>query len=823
MTQQRFEEDLLRRWFPQNAEETLTPFTENDIRDIADVLTRCARERWSQAPRLYSILRKIGQLDTIDAFIDSDITDVCFPFTKSTLPEALSDHSARLRFLELQHLVYNTEALNLERRARHGHFGDPTEVPLKKIGELGKGGYGYVDRVVSTISHREYARKLIPRGRTFKKDKQVLKDFTKELSNLKRLSHKHLVELVGSYTDSRFVVILMLPVADTNLQMFLERTDLDEKSRSFLRPFFGCLTSALCYLHDNRIRHKDIKPSNILIKGDQVYFTDFGTALDWSDRGSSITATSAPTTPRYCAPEVMAYTQRNSSSDIWSFGCVFLEMWTVLRSRPLQDLRTYMTAHGSGAKEYYSNLEAIMGWLDVLRSSAELPSDLIPSTWIEYMLRQMPTERWNVHVLENHIEEICADSSVQYMFKGICCLELDDHLSEDEWSSAEDSEDQSADQSQPQHTYRSERAKRSPVGLKIIQTVPMVALEDNQRSVSPIRLPRTVRGNDRIFVANAAGACRVQEPAGRFEQTSGYPLGHTAIDRDESSTQTPVLRGSNVANGETDSRLETAMKHVVSSNSGVIEGVGVITHHPNQLKSWICSWNLSLMGEDDDETDDKIFQPPLDLIQREAVSDFEAHASICGHCSVPLHVFSMHGKLCTKGLRLAYALLVLVYRSTSGVSDIRINSMHMDPLRRRPLEVVNIPPYYVQVKSLLKAIKLSKRCSGNKIFLLRYCDNPNHRYWQEFHPCSLCKIPLGPRTGRLMSGELVHETCALSGLINGGTKGGNRENDEKQPLDSRLLPGGVTSNDPRRRPPEVPRPEPKKSGVRTFIDDLLLG
>ncbi|CAN9393932.1 unnamed protein product [Alternaria alternata] len=201
MAQQGFEDDLLRRWFPVNAEKASTPFTENDIRGIADVLTRCGRERWSLVPRLYSILRKIDQLDAIDAFIDSDITDVYFPFTKSTLPEALRDLSARLRFLELQHLVYNKEALNLERHAPHGHFSDYTEVPLKKVGELGKGGFGFVDHVVSTISHQEYARKLIPRGKTFKKDKQVLKDFTKELSNLKQLSHKHLVELVGSYTD----------------------------------------------------------------------------------------------------------------------------------------------------------------------------------------------------------------------------------------------------------------------------------------------------------------------------------------------------------------------------------------------------------------------------------------------------------------------------------------------------------------------------------------------------------------------------------------------------------------------------------------------
>jgi len=169
MEHQGYEEDLLRRWFPQDAEGPAKHLTETDICDIAEVLTRSSKDAWSRVPRIYSVLRKIGQLDAIDAFIDDGFTDVFFPFSGATLPETLRDHSARLNFLELQHLVYDTEALDLERHARHGHFSDPKDVPLKKVGELGKGGFGYVDRVVSTISHKEYARKLISRGRTFRK------------------------------------------------------------------------------------------------------------------------------------------------------------------------------------------------------------------------------------------------------------------------------------------------------------------------------------------------------------------------------------------------------------------------------------------------------------------------------------------------------------------------------------------------------------------------------------------------------------------------------------------------------------------------------
>ena len=805
MAQQGFEDDLLQRWFPVNAEETLAPFTENDIRGIADVLTRCGRERWSLVPRLYSILRKIDQLDTIDAFIDSDITDVYFPFTKSTLPEALRDLSARLRFLELQHLVYNKEALSLERHAPHGHFSDYTEVPLKKVGELGKGGFGFVDHVVSTISHQQYARKLIPRGKTFKKDKQVLKDFTKELSNLKQLSHKHLVELVGSYTDNRYVALVMLPVADTNLQTFLERAHLDEGSRSYLRPFFGCLTSALCYLHDNRIRHKDIKPSNILIKGDQVYFTDFGTALDWSDRGSSITLTAAPTTPRYCAPEVIAYTERSSSSDIWSFGCVFLEMWTVLRCHTLEDLRTHMTANGSGAKEYHSNLEANTSWIEILRCSPGPPSDLIPSTWIKNMLQRKPADRWNIHTLDNNIGETCVDSSVQHMFKGLCCQENEDDLSGDSWFSSEESEDQSIAPLQAQHTSESTTTKASSEVPDPGQDVTTMPPEEKRSSTF---LGRT------DHLAETDSSSLVDERAARFENTSGNSINNVFLERDERSAPELAFPYFDASIWEPESGLETEIEHDILLSSSLVDDAGAIMDYSNVSSTLACHWDVAFEPREDDVTDDETSNLPdatgklathalvpqkLSSYQDKAAINFEEHARACFSCKDPLEVFRRHGKLCVEGFRLAKRLLAFVSRSNGRVYGVRMISEQTDHVSRCILEVVYIPSSYDQVKGLLKAIERSKRCSGNYVFLARYCEDLEHRYWQELYPCPWCKRPLGSETRKLVdNGELVHKSCRpFYHLTGDGSSEDKRE-----------------AHDYRRPAPRYTAPDPKQNSAR---------
>jgi serine/threonine protein kinase len=822
MAQQGFEEDLLRRWFPANAEKTLTPFNENDIREVADVLTRCARERWSRVPRLYSILRKIGQLDTIDSFIDSDITDVYFPFTKNTLPEALCDHSARLRFLELQHLVYNTEALRLERRARHGHFSDPTEVPLKKVGELGKGGYGYVDRVVSTISHQEYARKLIPRGRTFKKNKQVLRDFTKELSNLKRLCHKHLVELVGSYTDKRFVALIMLPVADTNLQSFMERPDLEERARSFLRPFFGCLTSALSYLHDNRIRHKDIKPSNILIKNDQVYFTDFGTSLDWSGRDNSVTETASPTTPRYCAPEVMAYIERNTASDIWSFGCVFLEMWTVLKYRTLKDLRAYMMTQGTGAEGYHSNLEAIASWIALLQQLPGPSSDLLPVDWILNMLQEKPVARWNIHTLDNRIGEASFESSAQHTFKGLCCLELEDETSEDSRLSDEDLESSIAPLPRSQNTSSCTGLNpnqadlihgQAVVGDMFTNLVASKASEGFNESPCPPGLCSELEGlppTNKNFERGAKElACEAADEAGRSSDQANGKI--------KLPVQTPCLLprfDPSISDGEINLSNNGAPSSAKSSPSSGDESYasappyqslsrdsvslpGIQFESTQATNNQILCLRSSARWVDEHDADSKVSSPvvikrmeakiinncsatvfPMSEPERKAACDFDRHARDCSDCYNPLGIYLGNRRLCEEGG--AYAVLLLKHvcrfdgrvHQTTKCQYISQPNFFWPLFRAGPSPVRAIPLEYIQVRSLLKAVERSMIDRLSSLLKRNLWSLPEATtFWARLHMCVICKRPLGERgwnsleraldTNVLSCSHEVHRHCRV--------------------------------------------------------------
>jgi len=400
-----------------------------------------------------------------------------------------------------------------------------------------------------------------------------LRAFTKELSNLKGLSHKHLVKLAGSYTDKKFVAIIMLPVADMNLQTFLENTNLDDTSRSFLRPFFGCLTSALLYLHDNRIRHKDIKPSNVLIKHDRVYLTDFGTSLDWSGCDNSTTVTAPPTTPRYCAPEVMAFVERNTSSDIWSLGCVFLEMWTVLKRFTLDGLKAHMSDNGTHVKEYHHNLEAISSWIQMLENTPGPSCDRVPSKWIQNMLQHKPKSRWNCHILANHIQEASVDPSSEYAFKGLCCLESDDDTTDETESSDGYSE---AESITPSLLTGGRRDPEQAVGL-IGLNRPQLEDTVGDEVASPADVFSQAQPDapiPRIMVSDSS------VPPGAFFEDESDSL---ARELDDPSAPTRVMDDLQEANSEHDDLIHPATNNDFSGSDDVTLQEEVTGKTPTQV------------------------------------------------------------------------------------------------------------------------------------------------------------------------------------------------------------------------------------------------
>ncbi|KAG9204880.1 hypothetical protein G6514_010114 [Epicoccum nigrum] len=338
-------------------------------------------------------------------FVKDGSTDLLLPYDDVTLPDYIQPQAKRESFFEVQKYLL-TDARTLEDLSAgvssakvlpHIHLSDGGNRHFKRLRMLGKGSFGVVEEVYSCLSHKNYARKTVVRSR---RNGPAQKDLVKELEALKSLSHRHLVKVLGSYTDTQHIAYLMLPVAQGNLEDFLRKPDgLADSDKHDIRSFFGCLAGAANYLHRSRIRHRDLSLKNILVHDGSVFISDFGSAYKWartSNQGSVTQHHNVPATRFYMAPEIARNAARNSSSDMWSLGVIFLEMTTVLVGRTLTQLQSKLSDNLRQNIEPYlwANPRVVTDWLRILQEANQGPAhDNEPLEWIRDLLHPTPRNR----------------------------------------------------------------------------------------------------------------------------------------------------------------------------------------------------------------------------------------------------------------------------------------------------------------------------------------------------------------------------------------------------------------------------------------------
>jgi len=137
------------------------------------------------------------------------------------------------------------------RKGQHDvEFGPGDELPLEEITDLGFGASGDVYKV--TCKGIPLARKRI-----YLKRRVNSKEVRGELDILKRLSHKHIITLVGSYSKGSVLGLLLFPAAVCDLGKFLKILDKKQqgqKSTKIFTTYFPVLWNHLnafdLHIHD---------------------------------------------------------------------------------------------------------------------------------------------------------------------------------------------------------------------------------------------------------------------------------------------------------------------------------------------------------------------------------------------------------------------------------------------------------------------------------------------------------------------------------------------------------------------------------------------
>ncbi len=198
--------------------------------------------------------------------------------------------------------------------------------------EVGRGGMGIVYEARQLSLDRRVALKVLPQEVTG--SPTTLARFRREALTLARLDHPHVVGIHDVGETDGVHWLAMEFVEGRSLQHRLEFLQANGHRDGTLRELVAVVADvadALHHAHAAGVVHRDVKPSNILLRdtGGAV-LTDFGLARDASS--PSVTALGAVAgTPHYMSPEQVAGrgSDLDARSDVFSLGATLYECLTL--------------------------------------------------------------------------------------------------------------------------------------------------------------------------------------------------------------------------------------------------------------------------------------------------------------------------------------------------------------------------------------------------------------------------------------------------------------------------------------------------------------
>ncbi|XP_047411244.1 tyrosine-protein kinase Fer isoform X1 [Sciurus carolinensis] len=192
------------------------------------------------------------------------------------------------------------------------------------LGELlGKGNFGEVYK--GTLKDKTNVA-----VKTCKEDlPQELKiKFLQEAKILKQYDHPNIVKLIGVCTQRQPVYIIMELVSGGDFLSFLRKKK-DELKLKQLVKFSLDAAAGMLYLESKNCIHRDLAARNCLVGENNILkISDFG--MSRQEDGGVYSSSGLKQIPiKWTAPEALNYGRYSSESDVWSFGILLWETFSL--------------------------------------------------------------------------------------------------------------------------------------------------------------------------------------------------------------------------------------------------------------------------------------------------------------------------------------------------------------------------------------------------------------------------------------------------------------------------------------------------------------
>jgi Protein kinase domain len=204
-------------------------------------------------PKICSILHLLDRHELLGHFIESSINDDALPLDPRSLadlpgfPEDAVD--------DFDDYQYRTQVRDLDPKEDVTFYKENEILPLRKIRDLGAGGWGVVDCVQNVFTLKIFARKSFSiQSLSGQQEEEFRNTFRQEIESLRKLSgHQHIIQYQAAYQTPRALGLLLWPVAICDLHHYLRSwkqfARLRGRRYKILSRAFGCLPSALDFIH----------------------------------------------------------------------------------------------------------------------------------------------------------------------------------------------------------------------------------------------------------------------------------------------------------------------------------------------------------------------------------------------------------------------------------------------------------------------------------------------------------------------------------------------------------------------------------------------
>lgn len=155
--------------------------------------------------------------------------------------------------------------------------------------------------------------------------------FRNEARNLSRLDHPGIINVLDAFETNETVYYSMEYIDGGSLNDKIDRQGpLDEKTAL---DFAAQIADALTLMHSRNTLHLDLKPGNIMMRGDdRVVLIDFGLSKQYDENGVPESSTSiGGGTPGYAPVEQLSYREGKGfpiTMDVYALGATMFKMLT---------------------------------------------------------------------------------------------------------------------------------------------------------------------------------------------------------------------------------------------------------------------------------------------------------------------------------------------------------------------------------------------------------------------------------------------------------------------------------------------------------------